>query len=72
MLAIAQIVVSLILIALIVIQERSSGTGGLFGAGGGDSSFQTRRGVEKFIYFGTIGAAAIFAILAILSLTTPR
>ncbi|MFA6365423.1 MAG: preprotein translocase subunit SecG [Candidatus Paceibacterota bacterium] len=72
MLAIAQIVVSLVLIALIIVQERSSGTGGLFGSGGGDSSFQTRRGVEKFVYYGTIGAAALFAILAVLSLTTPR
>ena len=67
MLIIAQIVISLILIGLILIQERSSGLSGVFG-GQGATPYQTRRGLEKFIYWGTIGAAIIFAILAILNL----
>jgi protein translocase SecG subunit len=67
MLIIGQIVISIILIGLILVQERSSGLSGVFG-GQGATPYQTRRGLEKFVYWGTIGAAVIFAILAILNL----
>ncbi|MEK7630027.1 MAG: preprotein translocase subunit SecG [Patescibacteria group bacterium] len=70
MLNIAQIVVSLILIGLVLIQEKSAGTSGIFGGGGGGASYQTRRGLEKFIFWGTIIAAIIFAGLALLNLTS--
>ena len=69
MLTIAQVVISIILIVLILLQERSSGLSGVFGGGGG-TPYQTRRGLEKFIFGATIGAAAIFAILAIINLLT--
>ncbi len=67
MLAIGQIIISLILIVLILIQERSSGLSGVFG-GQGATPYQTRRGLEKFVYWSTIGAAVIFALLAVLNL----
>jgi protein translocase SecG subunit len=67
MLILGQIVISIVLIGLILIQERSSGLSGVFG-GQGATPYQTRRGLEKFVYWGTIGAAVIFAILAILNL----
>ncbi len=67
MLLIGQIVISVILIVLILLQERSSGLSGVFG-GAGATPYQTRRGLEKAIYWGTIVAAAIFAILAVLNL----
>ena len=38
---------------------------GLFGGGGGDGYYQTRRGMEKFIFIGTIVAAVIFVALAV-------
>ncbi len=67
MLIAAQIVVSIILIALILVQDRTSGLSGVFG-GAGATPYQTRRGLEKSIYWATIVAAAIFAVLAILNL----
>ena len=67
MLTIAQVVISIILIILVLLQERSSGLSGIFG-GGGATPYQTRRGLEKIIYTGTIVAAVIFAGLAILNL----
>lgn len=67
MLAIAQIVISLVLIALILVQERSSGLSGLFGGGGG-GGYETRRGLEKFVFWGTLIAAFLFGALAILNL----
>lgn len=64
---IAQIVVSVLLIALVLIQERSSGLSGVLGGGGG-APYQTRRGMEKFVYWATIGVGAAFIVIAILNL----
>ncbi|MBI3046147.1 MAG: preprotein translocase subunit SecG [Candidatus Harrisonbacteria bacterium] len=69
MLAIAQITVSIILIILILLQERSSGLSGILGGGEGEGRFyQTRRGLEKFIFWSTIVLAALFALLALTDL----
>ena len=46
--SIAQIIVSILLVTVILLQERSSGLSGVFG---GDSEFyHTRRGLEKIIF----------------------
>ncbi len=65
---IAQIVVSVIVIGLILMQERGSGMGGLFGGGGNDQAYQTRRGMEKTIFVLTIILVIVFATLALLNL----
>ncbi len=67
MLIAGQIIVSIVLIALVLVQDRTSGLSGVFG-GAGATPYQTRRGLEKTIYWATIVAAALFAILAILNL----
>ncbi|KKU15700.1 preprotein translocase subunit SecG [Candidatus Jorgensenbacteria bacterium RIFCSPLOWO2_02_FULL_45_12] len=67
MLTIAEIIVSVILIALVLVQERSSGLSGVFG-GGGDASYQTRRGMERGIFISTIVLAFVFAALAVAKL----
>lgn len=67
MLIIGQIVISIILIILILVQDRTSGLSGVFG-GAGATPYQTRRGLEKSIYWATIVAAVVFAALAILNL----
>lgn len=59
----AQIIVAVILIALIVIQEQSSGLSGVFGGEGG--FYQTRRGLERGLFIATALVAAIFAGLSI-------
>ena len=64
---IAQLATAIILIILILLQERSSGLSSLFG-GGGDASYQTRRGFEKAIFTGTIVCAILFVALALFSL----
>ena len=68
MLAIAQIVVSILLIGLILLQERSSGLSGIFGGASEGSFYQTRRGLEKLIFASTIVLAIAFAALALLNL----
>lgn len=68
MIAILQIILSVIIIALILLQERSSGMSGLLG---GDSAgfYQARRGAEKLVFYATIVAAIAFVGLAVLTLS---
>lgn len=66
MLAVAQIIVSILLIAIILIQEKSSGLSGVFGGEGG--FYHTRRGMEKFIFWLTVVLAAAFLLLALIDL----
>ncbi len=67
LITIAQVLVSLILIVLILLQERGAGASGLFGSSEA-GFYQTRRGVEKTIYIATIVLVVIFALLSILNL----
>lgn len=66
-LTILQILVSIALVGLILLQERSAGLSGIFGGESG-GVYQTRRGWEKVIFYGTIVLAAVFAALAIIKL----
>lgn len=66
-LTISQIVVSLILIVLVLLQERSAGMSGLFG-GDGSGIYQTRRGMERMAFGSTVVFAVIFAVLSIAQL----
>lgn len=65
-LTVIQIVVSLTLIGLILIQARGTGFGRTSTFGGG-SSF-SRRGLEKLIFRATFVVVAIFLVVAVLSL----
>ncbi len=70
LISIAQVVVSVLVIALILMQERSSagGLGGLVGGGGDSGFYQTRRGLEKFLFVATIVLVVVFAGLALVNL----
>jgi protein translocase SecG subunit len=68
MIIIGQIIVSVVLIILILLQERSSGLSGLFGGDSG-GAYQTRRGMEKGIFAATVVCAVLFVVLAIINLT---
>jgi len=72
MLVIFHIIISIVLIVLILLQDRSTGTSGLLGGTAADASYQTRRGFERFIFIGTIVATILFAAVAIIGLTTPK
>ena len=64
---IAQILVSILLIVLILLQERSAGLSGIFGGEGG-GFYQTRRGLEKIIFNATIILAIVFVALEVFQL----
>jgi preprotein translocase subunit SecG len=63
---IAQIILSVALIAAILLQSRGSGLGDIFG-GSADSQYKTRRGLERTLFQVTIGLAAAFLILAVVN-----
>jgi preprotein translocase subunit SecG len=65
--AIIQIVLSVVIITLILLQERSSGMSGLLG-GSGEGYYQARRGMEKLIFYSTIVLAVAFVALAVYQL----
>ena len=62
-----QILVSVLLIMVILLQVRESGSG-LFGAG--QSNFRTRRGLERTLFQATIVLAVTFLVLSIISVRT--
>lgn len=67
---IAQIIVSVSLVAAIVLQAQRGGLGGIFGGGG--SVYQSRRGVERTLFHVTIGLSAAFLILSLLNVILVR
>lgn len=63
-----QAIISVAIIILILLQERSSGLSGIFGGEGGGTFYQTRRGMEKTIFATTIALAIVFLGLALAQL----
>lgn len=61
---IAQMIVAVALIAVLVLQVKGGGLGGIFGQP--ESVYRTRRGVEKTLIQLTIGLTIIFVVLSIL------
>jgi preprotein translocase subunit SecG len=62
---IIQIIISVAIIALCLLQTKGDGLGGIFGGDGG--VYRTRRGIEKTLYQTTIGLALIFFVVSLLS-----
>jgi preprotein translocase subunit SecG len=62
-----QILISIALIAIILVQAKGSGgLGGIFG-GEGRGVYRTRRGVEKTLFNVTVGLAVAFFFVSIAS-----
>jgi preprotein translocase subunit SecG len=62
-LIIAQIVVAVALIAVVLMQVKGGGLGGIFGQS--DGVYRTRRGVEKSLFQLTVVLAILFIIISI-------
>lgn len=62
-LRIVLIVVSVVLVALVMLQAKGSGLAGMFGGDGG--VYKTRRGVEKTVYNATVVFSAIFLTISL-------
>ena len=63
---IALIITSIALIASIILQSKGAGLGGLTGSDMG-GIFTARRGVEKILFWVTIGLSVLFFSLALIT-----
>lgn len=67
---IVEIIISLVLILVLLVQSRGAGFDGTFNS---DSSvFRTRRGVEKTLFQLTIVLAVVFVIVSVLSVVVAK
>ena len=65
----SQIITSIVLIVLIIIQQRGTALGAGFGGGG--EVYSTKRGVQKKVYYATVAVATIFLVLGVLNILIP-
>lgn len=63
---IVQIILGIVLILIIIIQQKGTGLGS--GLGGDFSFYRTKRGAEKLLFNGTILFSLFFILLALLGL----
>ena len=63
---VAQIVLSLALILVLLLQVRGGGLGGIFGQP--DSVYRTKRGVEKTLFQFTIALVVLLIIISVIAL----
>ncbi len=68
-LPIIQIILSALLTLCVLLQYSAAGVGGAMGGGDSFSTIEhTRRGFEKFLFYGTIVIAILFVITSLLSI----
>lgn len=63
-----QIILSILLAAVILLQQRGSSLGGAFGSDNYSATFNKRRGAELFLFRAAIVLAVLFVLSAIASL----
>lgn len=63
---IGQFVISALLVAAILLQQRGTGSSAIMG--GSSASYYTKRGFDKILFYATICLAILFMVLAILAL----
>jgi protein translocase SecG subunit len=65
----AQIILSALLTLGVLLQYSAAGVGGAFGGGDSFGSVgHTRRGFEKFLFYGTLVVAVLFVITSLLAI----
>jgi preprotein translocase subunit SecG len=65
---IIQMITAIILMVLILLQNKGGGLSGLFGGGDGGNVFRTKRGMEKNLFILTIIFSVIFIGLSLSTL----
>lgn len=67
---VAQIIISILLMVVILLQAKGSSFSGAFSTEA--SVFRTRRGVEKTLFQFALGLAALFVVVSIASVLVAR
>ena len=64
-LTIAQILISIFLVASILLQQKGAGLGSALGGSDGSNVYSTRRGAEKILFYSTIVFALAFLAISL-------
>ena len=62
LLNIAQLIIAILLVVVILLQNRGAGLSGIFGGAG--NVYATKRGFEKKLFYATIVLAALFFVIS--------
>lgn len=62
-LLVVQIIVAVALVATVLLQQKGSGVGGVFG--GESAVYRSRRGVEKMLHYGSIVCAVLLGVISL-------
>lgn len=68
-LIILQIAVSVLLVAVVLLQVKGTGLGSTFG--GSSQLYQSKKGVEKIVFNGTVFLTIVFGLLSLLAVVLP-
>ena len=66
---IVQIIISVALVVSILLQARGAGLGSVFGGTG--TVFKTRRGIDKMLFWLTVGFAVTFCLVSLFVAAIP-
>lgn len=64
---IVEIIISIVLVVVIILQSKGSGFGGIFGGRDVLSPLHTRRGLEKVLFQFTIGLVVAFVVVSLIN-----
>lgn len=64
----AQIIIPILLIVLILLQQRGTALGSVFGGGDEGGFYLKRRGIEKKIFWSTVALAISFLVISLFNL----
>jgi preprotein translocase subunit SecG len=68
-LLVVQIIISVALIISILLQARGAGLGSVFGGAG--TVFKTRRGIDRMLFWTTVGLAVAFCVVSLFVAAIP-
>lgn len=66
-LLVTQIAIALLITVAVLLQAQGGGLGSTWGGGG--ETYHTRRGLEKVLFYFTIGASVVFAAISLAIVT---
>lgn len=62
---IIQILIALLLITVVLLQPQGTGLGRAYGGSG--TSYRSKRGMERLMFWSTIALAVLFAVLSVIN-----
>ena len=66
-LAVAEVILAIVLIALVLLQAKGTDLGGFMGGDSSSGGYRTRRGIEVTLYRATVGFSVAFFICTFLT-----